>query len=124
MIKKITHLALIVLVTIAVQAETSIKIEIPSSQKVMHTEVDSFKVWGNCGMCKRTIESALKEVNGVVSATWNVDTKMLHIEYNPHNITLTEVKQKIADVGYDTEAIKAKKEDYDDLPGCCQYERE
>ncbi len=124
MLKKIIHLALFVFVTSAVQAKTTTVFESPSSLKTMHTEVDSFKVSGNCGMCKRKIESALKDVTGVLSATWNVDSKMLQIEYNPHNITLTQVKQKIADVGYDTETIKAKKADYDGLPGCCQYERE
>ena len=89
----------------------------------MHTETDSFKVSGNCGMCKRTIEGALKDLEGVVSATWDVDSKMILINYNPHHITLPEIKQKIADVGYDTDTIKAKKADYDGLPGCCQYER-
>lgn len=91
---------------------------------IMHTVTDSFAVSGNCGMCKKTIEKALTDVGGVFSATWNKDTKMLVVHYNPHTISLTSIKQKVADVGYDTDTIKAKQEAYDGLPGCCQYERE
>ena len=34
----------------------------------------TFKVWGNCEMCKETIEGSLKK-EGITKAEWNVDTK-------------------------------------------------
>ena len=38
-------------------------------------------------------------------------------------ITLDEIKQKIADVGYDSDTHRAKDAIYAALPGCCQYDR-
>ena len=35
-----------------------------------------------------------------------------------------EIAKRIAIAGYDSELAKAKDEDYDNLPGCCQYDRE
>lgn len=88
-----------------------------------HNETVKFTVYGNCGMCERTIEEALKKVQGVVSADWDVKTHQMTLTFNPHKISLDAIKQKIADVGYDTDTHRAKEEVYNSLPGCCQYER-
>ena len=45
-------------------------------------------------------------------------------ELNPDVITLDELHQKCADVGHDTEKVKAKDEVYNNLHACCQYDRE
>ena len=87
------------------------------------TKTDTFKVYGNCNMCKSTIEGALKKKDGIVSKEWNTETKMITVTYDPAKITLTRIKQKIADVGYDTDEIRAKTEAYNKLHKCCQYER-
>ena len=84
----------------------------------------TFKVSGNCGMCKTTIEKSLKNVEGVKLAVWNQETKKITVKYNPSVISLTNIHKKIAAVGYDTSKVKAKKEVYDNLHGCCQYDRE
>lgn len=86
------------------------------------SKTDSIKVLGNCGMCKKRIETALK-VPGVTSADWNVKSKMLTVNYEPSKLTLNEVQQKIADAGHDTPKYKATDAVYSKLPGCCQYER-
>lgn len=86
-------------------------------------ETDTFKVYGNCGMCKATIESALKNVKGIEKAVWNIDTKMMQVTYNKKLISLDGIKKKIAAVGYDTDKFRASDETYGELPGCCQYER-
>jgi len=86
-------------------------------------QTDSIKVYGNCGMCKKRIEGALKDVKGIQSANWNVDTKMLTVTYNENQVSLNEIHQKIADVGHDTDKAKAKDSVYNNLMGCCQYER-
>jgi copper chaperone CopZ len=85
--------------------------------------IDSFTVYGNCGMCKRTIEGSLKNVKGVQLANWEIVTGQLTVAYDPAVITLDQVKQKIADVGYDSDTHRAKSEVYNTLSGCCQYER-
>ena len=93
-----------------------------SMAKPLHEETSTFKVFGNCGMCKSRIETALK-VNGISAANWDVKTKMLSVTYNPHVISLDDIHKKIAAVGHDTEKIKAEDKTYTNLMGCCQYER-
>lgn len=88
-----------------------------------HNETVKFVVYGNCGMCEKTIEGALKDVKGVVTADWDRETDQMTVTFNPHKISLDAIKQKIADVGYDSETHRAKDEVYNSLPGCCQYER-
>jgi mercuric ion binding protein len=96
-------------------------VEVESNHGVIST--DTFMVYGNCGMCERTIEGALKDVKGVSKSNWSQKTKMMTVSYDKHVITLEEIQQKIAAVGYDTDAIRASKKSYKSLPGCCQYER-
>ena len=86
-------------------------------------KTETFKVYGNCDMCKEHIEGALKKKDGILKKSWSPETKMLTITYDPSKITLTQIKQKIADVGYDTDEIQAKDEDYNKLHKCCQYVR-
>ena len=82
-----------------------------------------FTVYGNCGMCERTIEGSLKDVDGVTLADWDKETDQMKVSFNPEAITLDAIKQKIADVGYDSDTHRAKDKVYNSLPGCCQYER-
>ena len=86
-------------------------------------KTDRIKVYGNCGMCKATIEEALKKKDGVLSKNWNKETKMLVVTYDPSKITIKEIAQKIADAGYDNEYATAKEEAYNNLHHCCQYDR-
>ena len=83
-------------------------------------KTETFKVWGNCGMCENRIEEAAMGVSGVESADWDKETKMMKITH-VENVNIHEVHQAIADVGHDTENHKAKDEVYENLPGCCLY---
>lgn len=83
----------------------------------------TFKVYGNCGMCKSKIEGAVNEQEGVKSAEWSVKSKKMAISYNPSKITLDQLKQLIADAGYDSESHRASDGKYKSLHGCCQYKR-
>lgn len=96
---------------------------IENVNEVLHNETETFKVYGNCGMCKKRIESSLKNVDGIKSAIWDVDTKMITVVFNPHEITLVKVKGIIAAAGHDTDEVKATEKVYKGLPGCCQYDR-
>ena len=84
---------------------------------------DFFVVYGNCGMCKKRIEGALSDVEGIQSADWDVDTKVITVNYDAEAISLEEIKKKIAAVGHDTDDVRASDDVYNNLPGCCQYER-
>lgn len=99
-----------------------------SEGTVSKTEVSNgiatstFKVWGNCEMCKETIEGALK-VDGISKADWNVETKIITVEFDTAKISLDQIQKNIAIVGYDNEKYKADDKAYSDLAECCQYDR-
>lgn len=82
----------------------------------------TFKVWGNCEMCKKTIESSLK-TEGITKADWNVDSKIITVTYDNSRITLEQIQKNIASVGYDNEKFKGDDDAYKNLPECCQYKR-
>lgn len=82
----------------------------------------TFKIWGNCEMCKETIEGSLK-TDAIINADWNVDTKIMTVTYDNSKISLDQIQKKVAAVGYDTEKYKGDDKAYTELAGCCQYER-
>lgn len=85
----------------------------------------SFGVRGNCGMCKTTIQKAALSVDGVEEASWDMQTKVLDIRTNSNLDSITvKIHEAVAKSGYDTGLISANDEDYNNLPGCCQYNRE
>lgn len=81
-----------------------------------------FKVWGNCGMCEETIEGSLK-VDGVTSADWNSDSKMITVVFDSTKISLDQIQKNIASVGYDNVKYTADDKVYNELHDCCQYDR-
>jgi len=96
-----------------------------ASAKTVSAEATTttFKVYGVCGMCKRTIEGALADVQGVNSASWDLGSKMLTVAYDDKSVKLDDIKAKVADAGYDSDTHRATKEAYNALHACCQYER-
>jgi hypothetical protein len=85
-------------------------------------KTETFKVSGNCGMCKSKIEKAAKAA-GATSAEWNKETKMITVSFNSSSTSTAKIQKKIAAVGYDNEGAVAPQESYDKLHGCCKYER-
>ncbi len=83
----------------------------------------TFMVYGNCSMCKDRIEKAANGTKGVFSAKWNVDTKMISVQFDPEMTTEKKVASGVARAGHDTQFSKARDEIYQELPGCCLYER-
>lgn len=104
------------------QAETNNQTNLSSAEIIAEAaEKTSFKVYGNCGMCENRIEKAANGVEGVTSANWNRDSEMLTIEYNPEKVDVKDVHKAVAEVGHDTEIMKADDKKYKSLPGCCKY---
>lgn len=81
------------------------------------------EVNGNCEMCKKRIEKAAYSVKGVKSAEYHTDDHMLHLIINEEKCSTLDVKRAVANVGHDTDEIKATDEAYGKLHGCCNYER-
>lgn len=85
-------------------------------------KTDTFKVFGNCGMCKSRVEKAAK-AEGATVAVWDKDTKIMTVTYDASKTSNEAIQKKIASVGHDTELFTAPDKVYDKLPGCCLYER-
>lgn len=83
----------------------------------------NFKVAGNCDMCKKRIEKAANQAEGVYSADWNIETKMMKVVLDDSKTDVHKVEMAIAKAGHDSEMHRATDEAYDALPGCCQYQR-
>ena len=88
-----------------------------SKQNIIDT---SFKVFGACEMCKERIENSLK-IKGVHLAVWDIDSKVLKLEFDAAQISLDKIQNKILLVGHDLVGKKAKDIIYKDLPECCHY---
>jgi Cu(I)/Ag(I) efflux system membrane fusion protein len=83
----------------------------------------SLPVQGLCEMCKDRIEKTVKNIIGVSSAIWDIQTKELHLHYDSGKTAPDAVAKALAQVGHDTEKYKADKAVYDALPECCKYRK-
>jgi mercuric ion binding protein len=83
---------------------------------------DILKVWGNCGMCKKTIEKAAKSA-GAKTANWDAELQQLIVSYKSDKTSNFKIQQAVAESGYDTQNVTASDEAYNQLHGCCKYER-
>ena len=94
-----------------------------SFAQIKNTKIETVKIYGNCGMCKSTIEKT-GNVKNVATVEWNKDTKMATINYDSDKTNKDEILKRIALAGYDSEKFLAPDDVYAKLPGCCQYSRE
>lgn len=81
-----------------------------------------FKVLGNCGMCKKTIEKAALGA-GATTAMWDMNTDMLAVTFDEKKTTTDAIQKAVAKAGYDNAGYKADDKAYGNLAGCCQYDR-
>jgi len=82
------------------------------------------EVKGNCDMCKKRIEKAAIGVKGVKSAEWRAGDQKLYLILDENKTSAFQVQESVAKVGHDTRDVKATKEAYEGLHGCCVYDRE
>jgi mercuric ion binding protein len=121
--KNIIFGMLLLVVTFSAQGqETPGVAELNGAKKNKNAKCTT-EINGNCDLCKKRIEKAAFSVAGVKSAVWDVDTHQLSLILNEEKTSLLDVKKAIAKVGHDSDEVKATKEDYEKLHGCCLYER-
>ncbi|PLX11386.1 MAG: efflux RND transporter periplasmic adaptor subunit [Marinilabiliales bacterium] len=94
-----------------------------SDQNMASPDHAMFEVGGACEMCKDRIEKTALSIEGVASAEWSTKDHILHLSYDSKEVDLDKIHKTIADAGHDTEKVKAPDSVYNDLPGCCLYER-
>ena len=89
----------------------------------LNLEHASFNVSGTCEMCKDRIERTALDINGVVKAIWDLEKKVIDVDFDKKKTDLTSIHKAIARVGHDTELFKADDVTYNALPECCLYRK-
>jgi copper chaperone CopZ len=90
--------------------------------QIKNAKTESVKIYGNCEMCEKTIETA-GSVKKIANVDWNKDSKMATITYDSTKTNQDEILKRIALAGYDSDKFLAPDDVYSKLAGCCQYER-
>lgn len=86
----------------------------PKSQTV------TIQTSAECDECKERLESTLNYTKGIVFAEVDISTKIATVKFKTKDISLVEIKQKIASIGYDADEIPADKTALEKLPLCCR----
>lgn len=92
------------------------------SNQINNAQITNVKIYGNCAMCKNTIEKA-GNVKNTSEVVWNKETKMAMITYDANKTNQDEILKRIALAGYDSDQFLAPDNVYSQLPECCHYDR-
>jgi hypothetical protein len=91
--------------------------------QIKDAKTENIKIYGNCDMCKETIEKA-GNIKKVAKVDWNADSKMATLTYDAKKTNQDDILKRIALAGYDSDKFLAPDDAYSKLPECCQYKRE
>lgn len=80
------------------------------------------KIYGNCGMCEETIETATLK-DGIAEADWDVNTKIATITFDSTKTDLNAILKRVSESGYDNDYFTAPDNVYNKLHTCCKYVR-
>lgn len=87
---------------------------------VKKSEIATIKTSAICGSCKKRIEKVLLATPGVEEAILNLNTKRVKVKFESSKVTVVQLRQVIADTGYDADEVKKNEEAFNKLPECCQ----
>ena len=90
--------------------------------QIKNAKTENVKVYGNCGMCETKIEKA-GNIKKIANVDWNQETQMATLTYDASKTNQDEILKRIALVGYDSDKFLAPDDVYNNLHGCCQYDR-
>jgi periplasmic mercuric ion binding protein len=121
-ISLISNFKLSFMKTIKILLVTAVCFAVVTTSYAQKTRTESFNVSGECGTCKKKIESSARAA-GATYAFWDQHTKILKVSYNA-GTDVSAIQKSIADAGYDTPKFRAPDEAYNSLDKCCQYERQ
>jgi hypothetical protein len=91
--------------------------------QIKNAKTTQVKIYGNCGMCEKIIEKA-GNLKNISSVDWDKGTKMASLKFDAKKTSQDEILKRIALVGYDSDKFLAPDDVYNNLHGCCQYDRE
>lgn len=73
-----------------------------------------------CSEYKEIILNTLNYSKGVIFAEFDSETNKVTVKYKTSVTNVDELRQKIAEAGYDADNVKATKEGIEKLPSCCK----
>ncbi len=77
---------------------------------------------GNCGMCRARIVDAA-QIEGVSAASWDTNTQLLTVTFDPQLVGKEDIKKSVAGAGHDIDGLRADDAVYESLHPCCVYTR-
>lgn len=105
-----------------IMVATFVLLSITINAQIKNAKTETVKIYGNCGMCETKIENA-GNIKKVAKVDWDQDSKMATLTYDSTKTNSDEILKRIALVGYDSDKFLAPDDVYDNLHGCCQYDR-
>lgn len=99
-----------------------ISLTLNACNPISNSKTETYKVWGNCGMCQKTIEEAAYKKREA-KAEWDKDTKIASITFDSTKTNADAILKRIAYSGYDNVKFLAPDDAYAKLAECCQYDR-
>lgn len=100
----------------------SLLLAAPGNGQIKNAKTITVNVYGNCGTCKRNIETAAN-AKKISAAEWNENNSTAVLTYDSTKTTADAILKKIALAGYDNQSYMAPDAAYSKLDLCCQYER-
>ncbi|MFZ1322996.1 MAG: heavy-metal-associated domain-containing protein [Ignavibacteria bacterium] len=73
-----------------------------------------------CGMCVKTIEKALGNIDGVIDSKVDLKNKSVTVTYDDSKVSIENLESAITAAGYDANEMTANEDAYNDLHGCCK----
>lgn len=105
-----------------IMVATFVLLSITINAQIKNSKTETVKIYGNCGMCKTNIEKA-GTIKKVAKVDWNQETQMATLTYDTAKTNQDEILKRIALAGYDSDKFLAPDDVYNNLHGCCQYDR-
>jgi len=91
-----------------------------AQEKKSKLETVIIQTSAECGDCKDRIEEMLNYTKGVKFSELDLETKKVTVKFSPKKISLSQIKTKLSELGYDADEVKSNPESVKKLPLCCQ----
>ncbi|HLT94184.1 MAG TPA: heavy-metal-associated domain-containing protein [Membranihabitans sp.] len=73
-----------------------------------------------CPDCGVNIYKAVRKNSGIKKVEVEPEENVIHVTYKTDKTTPEEIRQSIADIGFDADDIKASPTAYENLDACCK----
>ena len=73
-----------------------------------------------CDHCVKTIEKAVKKLDGVESIHIDLDKKKAHVNFDEKKVKVNDIEKAIAAAGYHANKVKRDEKAHKALMNCCQ----